>query len=134
MPPSNARVTVTLNFPAFSVTAEGSTENEVMQGLSFWTGTMPAKCGHCESKDIVPVHQSTKGYDFYKAKCRECAYEFPFGQRKTDSSLFPKGNKWEPPFSPSSGSTRKASYARDDDWTNSGPGDFAVDDDDDIPF
>lgn len=59
-----------------------------------------APCGHCKCEKVFPKHVKTKqGYDYYSLVCSQCRYEFSFGQRQSDGSLFPKDQDgWQPPY------------------------------------
>lgn len=65
-------------------------------------GTIPGACS-CGNTDLTFGYNkhATKGFEWYFIKCRnpKCGNEFPFGQRKTDGGLFPKGDQWVAPFS-----------------------------------
>ena len=97
-------IKATLQLGSLSVTVEAKDEKELFQRIGFFTNDVPCACGNCRSRNIVPTHRKIKGFDFYLMRCNDCEYEFSFGQKKEDSSLFPKKEEgWKAPFSRQSG-------------------------------
>jgi hypothetical protein len=47
-------------------------------------------CGHCKSENTRLNVREVEGNKYYARVCNDCQYSFSFGQKRKDSSLFPK--------------------------------------------
>lgn len=86
---------VTYNGPAgFKVEHDAANLNEAFEFLGRCQEVFGAAeaCQNCQGTDIKPQFRKNKdGHKFYSLVCQNCRWEFKFGQKQDDSSLFPKG-------------------------------------------
>jgi hypothetical protein len=97
------------NGPSFTVDYDASDLKEAFAFLGRCQEVFGAAevCENCKGTDIRPRYAKTQGgYEYYSLLCRQCKWEFKFGQRKNDGGLYPKG--WEQPYQSGDESSQEA--------------------------
>jgi hypothetical protein len=108
-----------------TIQVEGENPCSLVEQAGFW-GECPTKCGHCNSENIGFFSRTPSGNLYVGMKCRDCGYEFNFGQNKEPKGgLFIRHDQeWQAPY----GGGGSGGGSSSPEYADGGP------DDDDIPF
>ena len=81
---------------------------QAFQLVAYLTSVLGVKrCANCDGPNLVPVHRTPKGYDYYSLQCNDCHHELKISKVQATGKLYAKG--WEEPFNGSRATTDDAS-------------------------